>query len=546
LRDGEESVATTSANRQVHWQAAEWRANRNDDEDAMAYQGRGLHGQIVEQIGARIVGGAYAPGATLFADDLEQTFSVSKTVVREALKVLAAKGLVESRPKRGTVVQPRRTWSLLDGDVLRWQGSQRPDFTFLEYVAEMRRIVEPAAARFAAQRRTEQDLDLMQQALDAIVAAHYQPEAVVAADLRFHRALLDSAHNELLSRMEVVLAADTQMHDRFLHHNRNGSEAVRAHQALLDAVRDGDAVLAGQIAEELLAELDVDVAEARADAEAAGPGRIELFDEGLRSQAERRTMAASMLRRALEREEFTIHYQPIVDLATGAMVSAEALLRWEHPDPGLVGPAEFIPLAEATGLIVPIGAWVLEQACRQLVQWQRTNPTLSVAVNLSARQIGVPDIAGVIEDVLRRTRARPECVCLELTESALIEDADHFGKTLADLKGLGVQLAIDDFGTVASSLSYIKHLPVDAVKVDRTFMNGLGTDSRYFALVAAIVAIADALDLAVTSEGVENQDQIAILKRLQCRLAQGYYLARPMPAAAMNRFVAETHRWPVG
>jgi diguanylate cyclase (GGDEF)-like protein/PAS domain S-box-containing protein len=276
-----------------------------------------------------------------------------------------------------------------------------------------------------------------------------------------------------------------------------------------------------------------------------GRGRVELFDQVLRSKADRRLATASALRRALDREEFTVHYQPIVDLSTGALVSAEALVRWEHPDRGLVGPDDFIPLAEETGLIVPIGAWVLEKACRQLVQWQGTDPSMSVAVNLSVRQMIAPDIAALIEDVLRRTGARPEGLCLELTESVFMEDVEYFGRTLATLKTLGVQLAIDDFGTGYSSLSYLKRFPVDAVKVDRAFVDGLGTDPHDSALVAAIVAMADALGLEVTAEGVETRDQLANLKKLQCRRAQGYYLARPMPEAAMNRLMAESHRWQV-
>ena len=280
-------------------------------------------------------------------------------------------------------------------------------------------------------------------------------------------------------------------------------------------------------------------------AKARGRGRIELFDEVLRSNAERRMATASALRRALEREEFTVHYQPVVDLSTGAMVSAEALLRWEHADRGLISPDEFIPLAEETGLIIPIGTWVLEQACRQLVGWQRTEPSMSVAVNLSVLQIAAPDIAGLVADVIRRTQTRPEGLCLELTESVFMEDADYFGKTLASLKTLGVQLSIDDFGTGYSSLSYLKRFPVDAVKVDRSFVEGLGTDPHDSALVAAILSMADALGLSVTAEGVENQDQLATLKRLHCQRAQGFYLARPMPAAEMNRLVAESHRWQV-
>jgi diguanylate cyclase (GGDEF)-like protein/PAS domain S-box-containing protein len=276
-----------------------------------------------------------------------------------------------------------------------------------------------------------------------------------------------------------------------------------------------------------------------------GGGRIELFDEVLRSKAERRLASESALRRALEHGELAVHYQPIVDLSTGAMVSAEALLRWNHPESGLVSPADFIPLAEETGLIVPIGAWVLERACEQLVQWQRTEPSMSLAVNLSVRQLLAPDIAGLIASVLRRTGARPQDLCLELTESLFMEDVEYFGRTLASLKAVGVHLAIDDFGTGYSSLNYLKRFPVDAVKVDRAFVDGLGTDPHDSALVAAIVAMADALDLEATAEGVENQDQLTHLKRLGCGRAQGFHLARPMPAAAMAELVAESRRWPV-
>jgi diguanylate cyclase (GGDEF)-like protein/PAS domain S-box-containing protein len=280
-------------------------------------------------------------------------------------------------------------------------------------------------------------------------------------------------------------------------------------------------------------------------AKARGRDRFELFDEERRSQAERRAATASALRGALDRAEFTVYYQPVVDLRTGAMVSAEALVRWQHPDRGLVSPDEFIPLAEQTGLIVGIGAWVLEQACRQLVHWQRTDPSLTIAVNLSVRQMVAPDIVAQVEDVLHRTRARPQDLCLELTESVLMDDVVYFGTTLASLKSLGVDLAVDDFGTGYSSLSYLKRFPVDAVKIDRTFVDGLGTDPHDSALVAAILAMADALDLDVVAEGVETLDQLANLKRLHCRRAQGYYLARPMPAAAIDKLVGESHRWQV-
>jgi diguanylate cyclase (GGDEF)-like protein/PAS domain S-box-containing protein len=298
---------------------------------------------------------------------------------------------------------------------------------------------------------------------------------------------------------------------------------------------------AGATPESLLRDSDA----AMYRAKERGRGGIELFDEALRTKVERRLATASAMHRALERGEFVVHYQPIVDLATGALVSAEALLRWQHPDRGLVSPDEFIPLAEDTGLIVPLGAWVLDQACEQLAIWHRLGSSMSIAVNLSVRQMLVPDIAGLVGEALERSGVYPEDLCLEMTESVLMDDVEYFGRTLAGLKAIGVRLAIDDFGTGYSSLSYLKRFPVDAVKVDRSFVDGLGTDPHDSALVAAVVAMARALGLEVTAEGVETQDQLANLKRLRCRRAQGYYLARPMPADAMTPFVDPSHRWQV-
>ena len=280
-------------------------------------------------------------------------------------------------------------------------------------------------------------------------------------------------------------------------------------------------------------------------AKGLGRNRIEFFDEVQRSKAELRLGVATALRRAIQRNELTIHYQPIIDVQSGAMAGLEALVRWDRPDIGLVGPDDFIPLAEETGLIVPIGAWVLETACTQLVQWQIAMPMLSLSVNLSVRQVLAPDVVDVVKDILARSGVPPQSVCLELTESVFMGDVDYFSRTLAELKALGVTLSIDDFGTGYSSLSYLKRFPVDEVKVDRSFVDGLGTDPLDSSLVAAIVAIAEALDLQVTAEGVETKGQLAILKELQCERAQGYYLARPMPAADIDSLIAQGRVWEI-
>jgi diguanylate cyclase (GGDEF)-like protein/PAS domain S-box-containing protein len=278
-------------------------------------------------------------------------------------------------------------------------------------------------------------------------------------------------------------------------------------------------------------------------AKASGHGGVVVFDETVRADAQRRSATALSLRHAIERGELTVHYQPIVDLATGNLVSAEALARWTDPIRGPVSPAEFIPIAEQTGLIVPIGAWVLEQACAQLARWQRTPITMSLSVNLSVRQMNAPDVVALVRDALIRTGARPERLCLELTESVVMSDVESARWTLEELKALGVTLSIDDFGTGYSALSYLKRFPVDAVKVDRSFVGGLGTDPHDSALVAAIIAMAAALDLEVTAEGVETPSQLADLVRLGCGRAQGFYLASPMPAEEMTELVGEPHRW---
>lgn len=232
-----------------------WRARATRPVTAL----RGLHGQTVETIGARIVCGHYAPGVALPSEELEHEFGISKTVLREALRVLAAKGLVDSRQKRGTVVRARSSWSLLDADLLRWQGGE-PDAGFLANLDEVRGIVEPAGARFAAERHTEEDLDAMRHALQAMADARSDAATVIEADLAFHRALLDAAHNELLSRMEVVIEAGLRARDLVVHRGEHWPDPVPVHRAILDAVVAGDGPGAAAGVGALLEQASIDAA----------------------------------------------------------------------------------------------------------------------------------------------------------------------------------------------------------------------------------------------------------------------------------------------
>jgi diguanylate cyclase (GGDEF)-like protein len=287
---------------------------------------------------------------------------------------------------------------------------------------------------------------------------------------------------------------------------------------------------------------DADAAMYRA--KAAGKGRWELFDEEMRSSAQLRLETENALHRALERNELRNYYQPIVELGGSTCSGAEALVRWEHPDRGLVAPDAFIDLAEETGLIVPIGAWVLEEACRQLMEWRRNgqvSDTFSMAVNLSARQLAQPDLVQSVAGALERTGAPAELICLEITESVLM--AETTVDTVAALRALGVRLSIDDFGTGYSSLGYLRRFPVNFVKVDRSFVDGLGTESEDSAIVAAVVSLGHALGLSVVAEGVETERQLAELRALGCDRAQGFWFAPPQAADVFASVIANSHRW---
>jgi diguanylate cyclase (GGDEF)-like protein len=299
----------------------------------------------------------------------------------------------------------------------------------------------------------------------------------------------------------------------------------------------GDAVSSASIGIATAAEADQDGEDLIRDADAAmyrakqaGGGRLMLFDDVTRQRALDRLHTENALRVALEREEFRVFFQPEVSVETGKIVGVEALVRWEHPERGLVGPADFIALAEETGLIVPIGKWVLLEACRHARRWEQARSAdeqLTVRVNVSARQLTERRIVIAVAEALEETGIDPAGLCLEVTESVLIEDPDSSAETLAELKELGVQIAVDDFGTGYSSLEHLRRFPIDSVKIDRSFVRGLPHSSEDVAIVGAVIELGHALNLSVVAEGVETGDQLGNLQNAGCDTAQGFLFSRP-------------------
>jgi diguanylate cyclase (GGDEF)-like protein/PAS domain S-box-containing protein len=268
-----------------------------------------------------------------------------------------------------------------------------------------------------------------------------------------------------------------------------------------------------------------------------GRARCELFDAEMRARATHRLEVERELRNALEAQELVLHYQPMVSLGSGEVTGLEALVRWQHPERGLLDPRDFVSIAEDSGLIEPIGRWVQESACRQALEWHELRPDqrpLDIAVNLSARQVAHRDLAATIAEILARTGLDPARLRLEVTESALVEESATAVATLEALSELGVGLVLDDFGTGYSSLAYLNRFPFDALKIDRSFVDALGVEQERTAIVEAIIGMARALSLDVIAEGVENEAQVSELRRLGCDFAQGHLFSRALPVEKIS------------
>jgi predicted signal transduction protein with EAL and GGDEF domain len=285
---------------------------------------------------------------------------------------------------------------------------------------------------------------------------------------------------------------------------------------------------------------DADAAMYRAKEE--GRNRSKVFDAATRALALARHDTVNALRRGIAHGELVVHYQPVVQLGCGTTVGFEALVRWSHPERGVLAPGEFLALAEETGLVVPLGALVLERACHQLAAWRDAGGPaggLSMSVNLAARQLLAPDLATVVEGVVRHSGIDPARLCLEITESALLADTELSARALARLKALGVRIGVDDFGTGFSSLTYLKRFPVDVLKIDRSFVSGLCHDPQDRAIVAAVIDLAHAFGLTTVAEGVETADQLARLTALGCEQGQGYLWSRPLPPDIAGSWITQ-------
>jgi EAL domain-containing protein (putative c-di-GMP-specific phosphodiesterase class I) len=291
--------------------------------------------------------------------------------------------------------------------------------------------------------------------------------------------------------------------------------------------------------EELLRDADI----AMYSAKSHGKGRFEIFDADMRANTIAKLQLEAELRRGIEQREFENYYQVIVSLTTGRICGFEALIRWRHATRGIIAPSEFIPIAEETGLIVPIGRWSLETACQQMRIWQtrfQNDPPLTISANLSHRYFLQPDIAQQCQSVLFETQLSDTSLNIEVTESAMIADPDSAIQLMRQLKSLGIKIALDDFGTGYSSLSYLHRFPLDSIKIDRSFIARIMEDDE---MVRTIIALGKGMGLHVIAEGVETAEQAAKLRDLGCEFAQGFYFSVPINAQEATDLLAEDRHW---
>ena len=289
---------------------------------------------------------------------------------------------------------------------------------------------------------------------------------------------------------------------------------------------------------------DADTAMYRAKAQ--GKACYEVFDKGMHARAVYLLQMENDLRRALDREELRVYYQPIVSLNNGQLAGFEALIRWQHPERGFISPVDFISLAEDTGMIAPIGLWILKRACQQLAQWQWASPAhrqLFMSVNLSGKQVAEPDLVSQIQQILEATHLDARYLKLEITESVVMENAELAAQFFKRLKALGVQLSIDDFGTGYSSLGYLHRFPLDTLKIDRSFVGRIGEAAENIEIVRTIVSLADNMGMEVVAEGIETLGQLAQLRKLNCQFGQGYLFARPADAASIDAWISQKPQW---
>jgi diguanylate cyclase (GGDEF)-like protein len=295
----------------------------------------------------------------------------------------------------------------------------------------------------------------------------------------------------------------------------------------------------GKVAELLLQNADVALYRCKEH----GRGSFQHYAPIMNSEAPELFALENSLRHALERKEFLLYYQPKVNIKTGQIIGLEALVRWEHPELGLVSPATFIPLAEETGLIVDIGTWVMKTACAQTVQWQRDGLTsLSCAVNLSARQLFQPDLVNIVAQVLEQTELEPQFLELEITETTAVKYIDLTQGLLRQMQDMGVHIAMDDFGTGYSSLNYLKQLPLNTLKIDQSFIRDLKPNSKDIEIIKAVIALGKGLDLTIVAEGVETEVQLEVLRDLNCNILQGYFFSRPLPVEKMTAMLQENRQ----